>query len=211
MALNNFESRAVYLSVADGQLVQQFKEVQGDTKERVTKTGKLVHERFFRSLDGLITKIATKENDYGKQWQITFTDGEENYVVSFSYSSRYASSFLKVLPNIEGAEPVRIMPWSMADKQDASKKVTGITLYQNDGNGWVKIAPAYTKEDPNGLPQMKKIKVKGKEQWDDTDMMAFLEEKALQWVEIAKLAQAGMKVFKTPDELPEEGQDDLPF
>jgi hypothetical protein len=48
-------------------------------------------------------------------------------------------------------------------------------LYQ-DGN---KIAPYYTKEDPNGLPQMQKIKVKGKEQWDDSDMMAFLENMAL--------------------------------
>jgi hypothetical protein len=67
------------------------------------------------------------------------------------------------------------MPWSMKDKTDATKIVTGITLYQ-DGN---KIPPAYTKEDPNGLPQMVKIKVKGKEQWDDSDMMGFLEQQAL--------------------------------
>jgi hypothetical protein len=48
-------------------------------------------------------------------------------------------------------------------------------LYQ-DGQ---KIAPYYTKEDPKGLPQMVKIKVKGKEQWDDSDMMQFLEQAAL--------------------------------
>ena len=66
------------------------------------------------------------------------------------------------------------MPWAMKDKNDATKTITGITLYQ-DGN---KIAPAYTKEDPNGLPQMTKIKVKGKEQWDDSDMMLFLENMA---------------------------------
>ena len=63
------------------------------------------------------------------------------------------------------------MPWAMKDKNDPTKTITGVTLYQ-DGN---KIAPYYTKEDPNGLPQMKKIKVKGKEQWDDSDMMAYLE------------------------------------
>jgi hypothetical protein len=63
----------------------------------------------------------------------------------------------------------------MKDKNDPTKTITGVTLYQ-DGN---KIAPYYTKEDPNGLPQMQKIKVKGKEQWDDSDMMAFLENMAL--------------------------------
>ena len=67
------------------------------------------------------------------------------------------------------------MPWAIKDKMDATKTITGITLYQ-DGE---KIAPYYTKEDPKGLPQMVKIKVKGKEQWDDSDMMTFLEEMAL--------------------------------
>jgi hypothetical protein len=66
------------------------------------------------------------------------------------------------------------MPWAMKDKNDATKTITGVTLYQ-DGE---KIAPAYTKENPNGLPQMTKIKVKGKEQWDDSDMMQFLEQMA---------------------------------
>jgi len=62
----------------------------------------------------------------------------------------------------------------MIDKNDPSRKITGITLYQNDGNGWVKVLPYYTKENPNGLPEMVKVKIKGKESWDDTDMMDFL-------------------------------------
>ena len=167
-------TNTIYLSVADGNLVRQHKQATERTTERITKTGKLVYEERFKDLTAKLVKIDTKENDYGKQWQLNFTDGEVTYIVSLPFSSRYASSFLKALPNVNLYKEVRFMPWAMKDKNDATKTITGITLYQ-DGN---KIAPAYTKEDPNGLPQMTKIKVKGKEQWDDSDMMLFLENMA---------------------------------
>jgi len=167
-------TNTIYLSVADGNLVRQHKQATERTTERITKTGKLVYEERFKDLTAKLVKIDTKENDYGKQWQLSFTDGEVTYIVSLPFSSRYASSFLKALPNVNLYKEVRFMPWAMKDKNDATKTITGITLYQ-DGN---KIAPAYTKEDPNGLPQMTKIKVKGKEQWDDSDMMLFLENMA---------------------------------
>lgn len=164
-----------YLSVSDGNLVRQHKTANDRTTERVTKTGKLVFEERFKDLTGLITNINTRENDYGKQWQLTFSDAGDTYIVSMPYSSRYASSFLKALPNINIEDPIRFMPWSMKDKNDVSKTVTGVTMYQDD----TKIAPAYTRDEPNGLPQMEKIKVKGKEQWDDSAMMEFLEQTAL--------------------------------
>ncbi len=163
-----------YLSVSDGNLTRQHKQANDRTTERVTKTGKLVFEERFKDLTGMITNVNTRENDYGKQWQLTFEDGSDTYIVSMPYSSRYASSFLKALPNIDIHKPLRFMPWAMKDKNDVSKTVTGITMYQND----TKIAPAYTRDEPNGLPQMEKIKVKGKEQWDDSAMMEFLEQMA---------------------------------
>lgn len=183
MALNKSEGAGtVFLSVADGNLVQQHKAATPHTVERVTKTGKLVYEEKFKDLTGIISKIETKENDYGKQWAITFLDGDDRYVVNISYSSRYASSFLKALPNVKKRHLVKFMPWSMFDKNDATKKVTGITMYQNDGNGFVKVPPAFTKDEPNGLPQMEQKKIKGKVTWDDSDMMEFLEAEAMKWL-----------------------------
>ena len=175
MALSNLGgTNLTYLSVSDGNLVRQFKTANDRTTERVTKTGKLVFEERFKDLTGMITNVNTRENDYGKQWQLTFTDGADTYIVSMPFSSRYASSFLKAVPNIDATKPLRFMPWAMKDKNDVSKTVTGVTMYQ-DGN---KIAPAFTRDEPNGLPQMEKIKVKGKEQWDDSAMMEFLEQNA---------------------------------
>jgi len=201
MALTKPSSTStIYLSVADGNLVRQHREATSETTQRVTKTGKLVHEEKFKDLTGILFAVETKTNDYGKQWVLKLKDGEDIYNVNLSYSSRYAASFLKALPNIDLTKNVKFMPWSMSDKQDATKKVTGVTCYQNDGNGWVKIAPAFTKDNPNGLPEMKKIKVKGKEQWDDSEMMEFLENKA-------KECFATIAAAPTDD----EGSEDAPF
>jgi hypothetical protein len=184
MALNKGEGAGIiYLSVANGKLVRQFKEATSETAQRINKVGKVVYEEFFKDLTGIISKIETKENDYGKQWQIAFLDGEEKYTVQMPYSGRYSSSFLKALPNLIKGQPVRFMPWEMQDKTDAAKKVTGVTMYQDqDGNGMTKVPPAYTKKDPNGLPEMKKQKIKGKLTWDDSDMMEFLEAQAKEWI-----------------------------
>jgi len=176
MALSNLGGANItYLNVADGNLVRQHKQPNERTTERLTKKGKLVFEERFKDLTAKLETISTRTNDYGTQWQLEFIDGDDTYVVSLPYSSRYASSFLKCLPNLDLSKELKFMPWAMKDKLDATKTITGITLYQ-DGE---KIAPAYTKENPNGLPQMTKIKVKGKEQWDDSAMMEFLEQTTL--------------------------------
>ena len=186
-------SNTIYLSVADGYLVRSHKEANSNTTQRVTKTGKLVHEEKFKDLTAKLVGAETKENDFGKQWCLKFQDGEETYIVNMPYSSRYSASFLKALPNIDLSKNVKFMPWSMVDKNDPAKKVTGVTMYQNDGNGMVKVAPAFTKDAPNGLPEMKQIKVKGKVTWDDSDMTEFLEN-------VAKECFAKIAVAPTNDE-----------
>ncbi len=183
MALNKGSNAGmIYLSVSNGKLVQQLRDATPESTSRVNKVGKTVNEVFYKDLTGIIAGIETKENDYGKQWQIIFQDGEDKYMVQMPYSGRYSSSFLKALPNVKHGETLRFMPWEMQDKNDANKKVTGITMYQNDGNGMVKIKPFFTKDDPNGLPEMKQVKVKGKMTWDDSEMMAFLEDYSKRWI-----------------------------
>ena len=67
MALNKGENAGtIFLSVSNGKLVRQFKEATKETVQRVNKMGKTVHEEFYKDLTGIISKIETKENDYGR-------------------------------------------------------------------------------------------------------------------------------------------------
>lgn len=189
MALNKGQGAGfIYLSVANGRLVRQHKTPNANTTERVNKNGKVVYEEFFKDLTGVIESIDVAEDrGYGKNWNIIFADGDEKYMVQMSYSGRYSSSFLKALPNVSPFEPVRFMPWEMVDKNNPNKTITGITMYQDkDGNGMTKVPPYYTKENPNGLPEMKQVKIKGQLTWDDSDMTEFLEAMVKEWLGSAK-------------------------
>ncbi|HEY0769315.1 MAG TPA: hypothetical protein VGD31_03205 [Sphingobacteriaceae bacterium] len=168
---------AVYLSLIDGKVVRRFKEPTQHSKPRtITKgvnTGKVIHEEHYDYIQGWIKDIKVKlPNDpsYGKTWIVTFLDDDgSEYVLQMDYSSGYSSAFLKTLPNIDFSNKVKISPTM---KLENEKKKVGMFINQN--GKWLKSF--FTKDHPNGLPQMKKLIVKGKEVWDDTEMMAFLEK-----------------------------------
>lgn len=163
-------SHAAFYSITDGRICRTFKAATAKSIERVNKMGKIVHEEFMDGLSGRITEIKTKDHpDYGKFWLITLIDGDWSGVVQIKYSSGYASAFLKMLPNVDLSKDVTIVPKMTID---GDKKKASLFIMQEG----VPLKHFYTKDNPNGLPQMKKIKVKGKETWDDTDMMEFLEK-----------------------------------
>jgi hypothetical protein len=85
------------------------------------------------------------------------------------YSSGYAAAFLKALPNVDLSKDVQLSPKVTVEGE---KKKTTIFLNQ-DG---APVKWFYTKDNPNGCPGLKKIKVKGVETWDDSEMMEFLEK-----------------------------------
>lgn len=113
--------------------------------------------------------IKTQDHpSYGKFWNVVMQDGDDRYTLQMNYSGGYASAFLKTIPNADLSQRIRISP-SM--KIEGDKKKVTLFLSQNG----VPLKHFYTKDNPNGLPQMKQIKVKGKLSWDDSDMMEFLE------------------------------------
>ena len=163
-------NHAAYYSITDGRICRTFKTATNKSTERVNKMGKIVHEEFYDGLSGRITDIKIKDHpDYGKFWMVTLSDNHWTGIVQMKYSSGYASAFLKMLPNIDLSKDVKIVP-KMTIEGD--KKKASLFIMQ-EGKP---LKHFYTKENPNGLPQMKKIKVKGKETWDDSDMMEFFEK-----------------------------------
>ena len=168
MATVDFNS-AIYYTISDGKICRQHREPVEGSKERVNKNGKTVHETFYKALKGRITDIKEKDGDFGKQWIITLQDESGvNEVLQFQYSSGYANGFLRALPNVDFSLDVLIAP-NM--KIEGEKKKTTIFLTQNG-----KALPwYYTKDKPNGIPDLKQIKVKGKLTYDDSEIMEFLE------------------------------------
>lgn len=165
-AINN--STAIYLTISDGKICRRVQSPTTSSIQRTTKDGRVVNEEHYNGWMGKITNIQTRESEYGKEWQVEINDGTSTVILSFKYSSGYAASFLKALPNVKLSEPVTLIPKVTID---GDKKRTTLFLNQNGAA----IKWAYTKDNPNGCPGLKQIKVKGQSTWDDSDMMEFLE------------------------------------
>jgi len=169
MGLNQSQSKGVFLSITNGKLVRQFASPTDKSVSRVNKMGREVHEEFYDSLSGYLTDLKTKESEYGKSWVITIKDDSIYYNLEMKYSSGYATSFLKALPNANLSEVINITPKLVID---GDKKQSVIFISQN-GKG---LKHYWTKDTPRDLPPMKKVKVRGVDTWDDTERMDYLED-----------------------------------
>ena len=199
MALGN-SSSSIYLSIADGKIVRRFKEPTASSKQRTSKTGKIVHEESYDYVSGVITDISTKDSEYGKFWNVRLQDGSDTYVLQFQYSGGNASSFLKAIPNADLAKEIKIKP---RVEMNGDKKRTTVMLIQDD----TIIRWKWTKDNPGDLPSLKKVKVKGVEQWDDSDMMEALEAYIDEHIKpkLQSSASAGITIIGAEDD------NDVPF
>jgi predicted DNA-binding transcriptional regulator AlpA len=166
---NQSGGNGVFLSITNGKLVRQFKQPTDKSVKRTNKMGREVHEEFYDSLTGFISDIKTKESDYGKFWVVSVKDDKHTYFLEMKYSSGYAVSFLKALPNVSFSELVTLTPKLTID---GDKKSSVVFINQNG----VGLKHFWNKANPGELPQLKQIKVKGVSTWDDTERMEYLEE-----------------------------------
>lgn len=196
------QSNAIFLSITNGQICRRVPSKTKDSKERVNKNGVTVHEEYYKGWKGKITGIAIREHqEYGKFWNITLTDQDGDAVLQMKYSSGYAAAFLKMLPNVDLNSDVIITP---NQKIEGDKKKTGLFITQHG----VPVKWYYTKDNPNGLPELKKVKVKSEFVWDDSDMTEFLENMVNTEI-IPKLPKAGDA--STNAEIEPETLEDAPF
>jgi hypothetical protein len=174
----NGQGEAFYYSLFAGKIARRLKE-PGEGEGYITRTnmnGKTVHEKHVDGLAGLLQSIEVKEeegSEYGPQWVITLQSGEQTSILQISYSSRPAQSFLKRLPNVDLEKPVeiRVMP------EEKDGKINTVLWISQGGT----VPMYYTKDNPNGCPQLEKTEIKGARgkvevKWSDTEMMLFLEK-----------------------------------
>jgi hypothetical protein len=160
-----------YYGISNGKIVRQFMSKTDNSIERINKNGRIVYEEFYDFIDGTIMDISVKVHDeYGKFWVVVLKDDNNGTIqhLQFNYSSGYANGFLKALPNVDLSQKVKIIPNA---KKEGDKTKTTIFISQFDKA----VKWYFTKNNPNGLPELKKIKIKGKSTWDDSEAMEFLE------------------------------------
>jgi hypothetical protein len=178
------QSNAIFLTISNGQVCRRVSTPNEFSKERVNKNGVTVYEEYYKGWKGLITGIEVREHkEFGKFWNITLTDKDGDAILQMNYSSGYSAAFLKTLPNIDLTSEVIITPNL---RMEGDKKKTTVFVTQHGKP----LKHFYTKDNPNGIPQLAQVKVKGKMTWDDSDIMEFLE-KMVNTEIIPKLPKAG--------------------
>ena len=195
MGLNNSQSESVvFLAIANGKIVRQFKQATEKSTTRINKMGREVHKEFYDSLTGILKDVATKESEYGKFWIVKMQSDGVLYQIEMNYSGGYAASFLKTIPNADLNKEFTITP-KLTVEGDKKKSVLFVNQMQK-GLKWF-----FTRDNPNGMPELAKIKVKGKDTWDDSDRMEFLENYVKSNI-LPKLNNKSSQVQEDEDETP---------
>lgn len=166
---SNKESR-VYFNIIDGKFCIRVPEGTQGASSRTNKVGNVVHEVYHDNFTGLLTGIRVTDSDeYGKSWNFDFVAGGEEYTLKLSYSNSFAQNFLKILPNIDLSKEFKLTPVTkVVDGKNKS------SLFINQGGESLKHA--FTRENPNGMPDLVQVKIKGKDTWDDSDRLEFFEK-----------------------------------
>lgn len=193
-----------YITILGGKFCQRVSEGTEGAITRVNKIGNTVHEKFYDSFTGNLIDIKVKDGEYGKTWNFVFRDKEEPYTLQLSYSNSFSTAFLKMLPNIDLTKKMRLSP---SVKEVDGKNKSSLFINQ-DGNA---LKHAYTRELPNGMPDMEQVEIKGQMVWDDTKRLEFLQNmvdtlimpklKQLQYENTTSPAEGAIKV-ETVEEAP---------
>jgi hypothetical protein len=162
MALKNRDTKTNYIRCVDGKFYLS------TDKEKAHP---------YDELEGIITDIGVKIDTFEgtpiKKIYVIMESEGEMYNVSFNIESSYASSFMTFIKNADLTKPLSLIP-IMKEEEKGGKQVKRLSILIKQGDGFMKSF--YTKDNPNGLPQMKEMKLNGKTVWEKSDMIAFYED-----------------------------------
>ncbi len=189
----NSGSNNVYLNIMFGKLVKRAKSTDEGAVSRQNKKDETVWEEHFDDLEGKITEITIRRNsEFGDELKVTFLEGGTNYIVGIQTRSGYGRGFFRKMLNIDYTKMVKIAPYNIEQEDGKFKAFLGV--YQ----GGEKIQNMYTKDNPNGMPELEQTTFKGKMAWDDTKQMKFLEEE-LAFKVLPMIEEAKQSFITTPD------------
>ena len=200
MALEN-RPEGKFITILQGKFCQRVPEGTAGAIQRTNKIGKVVWEKFYDSFTGRLVGIKAQDGNFGKTWNFSFRDKGEIYTLQLSYSNSFATAFLKMLPNIDLSKEMKVSP----STKEVDGKMKSSLFINQDGKP---LKHAYTREKPNGLPDMEQIVIKGEKVWDDTKRLDFLYNMVMTTI-VPKLITRNEPTEPTPVEpvAEEEGPD----
>lgn len=210
MGLNEQRARATYLSIGEGKIAKSLKEACPGSVSYQTKSGMTKHVLEYDSIDGVLAGVDVRSSDFNgthvekAQWCFKLVSGGDVYIITTPYSSGYAKYILNQLCNLEDfAQPIRIKPWKF-QPADSPKPKMGCTVYTGDAFN-IKVEPRWAKGD-EAMPEMKKVKFKGQDSWDDTEQNEFYEKMVAELItpNLSAVTNAGHAVAQEVD-------DEVPF
>lgn len=158
--------------VVNGKLAKQVPEgTEGAVKRTFTvvRTGeeKTVWELLYPAVEGAITHAAIKDLEFGQVMEVVFKDpsSADSACVSFPFPGRLADAFIQRIVKADLTKPVGLHAGF-----DKERNTNFVWLTQ----GGQKLTATFTKNDPNGCPEMVKKIVAGKPKWDSEARTDFL-------------------------------------
>ena len=156
-----------FITILGGKFCQRVPEGTEGAITRVNKIGNTVNEKFYDSFTGKLESIQVKDGNYGKTWNFGFRDREDLYTLQLSYSNSFSTAILRQLPNVDLTQEMKVTPMV---REVEGKRRSSLFINQNG----VALKHAFTRDNPNGMPDMEQVTVKGELVWDDTKRMEFL-------------------------------------
>lgn len=200
--------KSTFVTIVGGKFAIKANEGDEGAKVRAKKDGSEVWEKYYESFTGKLTKAETHTSSFNgseiKSWWFHFED-DIKYILSLNYSDSTSKALLTRLPNINQQIPITVKVYEIE-----GRKQLGVYC------GSDKVAKAFTKESPNGMPPMEKKRLKGKDVWDDYEQMEFLEGIAREFNEKMDsdlTAEDAPKIPKKAQKpvVQEDDSSDLPF
>jgi len=179
MPLGSRQSNGLYLKVVNSKIAQTVpegtegavkRELQGG-KRKGQPTWELMHDYVAGQIDG----GEINSNEYGKTIHLHLKDSDgSKFIFQIPWNSSMRDQFSKRIPNIDVSKPLEI---NVFPDQKTEKPV--LLLKQESSN----IPFAFTRENPNGLPEWKRVKKMGEETIDKSEYDEFLYNLTVEFFE----------------------------
>jgi len=178
MGLGNTGGDKKFFTIVGGKWTLRVPEGTEGATERVNKVGDTVHELYFSYVDGMVVGGRIKQGQFGNTVEIDLKDEGETYQVQIPVPEAggigdYFMTFGKCCRNID---PTKKLFFGLGNDKEKDRS---FMYLKQDGNT---IHAAFTKDDPNGMPQWEKKEVMGKTKWNADAQNEFLYQEIVDFL-----------------------------